>query len=531
MRVLWFDPVAVANGEYWRLWTVTLVHSTSDILPLHLIFNMYALYLAGPIVERWYGSWTFLAFYLICAAAGSVGSFVFGGDGPAVGASGAIFGLFGVLLAASRVHHPIDRASRGLIGQLGILVVLNLAFGFLSGGNIDNAAHLGGFFAGLWLGAILPPTRVPTLSALWQRPGSPAAVTGPRATAALRPARRVRRRGRGAGGRVGRRYGDPDGRRRRAGPATRRVARRGAGLRRPDGRPMFATLLGPLPRPPLPDDARPEAILDAVLAVQLEHGLEPVTDAGWPLAAGRSRSRPGARRPRGRRRRQGRHRRAVQRRRRAGRLGRAVASEHRGARRRRLPGRRDRRAGGRRGSATRAAERTRFRDLHDRLLDGLARSRRVSTSRLRSPAAAPTRPAPRPSSGPPTRASRSTSSTGPDNWRLVRAAPARAWRRLRRALAAPRFRRRPGDAAVGGRLRGVERRPRSRSGSGWRPRRRSRRCRGRRPSGRSPALGRRCGSPRLPPDERLAAIDPRALDSRSAALGRYEPRRARRRRD
>ncbi|HUP54507.1 MAG TPA: hypothetical protein VM408_03285, partial [Methylomirabilota bacterium] len=46
---------------------------------------------------------------------------------------------------------------------------------------------------------------------------------------------------------------------------------------------MFATLLGSLPRPPLPDDAAPEAVLDAVLDVQVEHGLEPVTDGGWPL--------------------------------------------------------------------------------------------------------------------------------------------------------------------------------------------------------------------------------------------------------
>ena len=105
---------------------------------------------------------------------------MFGGDGPAVGASGAIFGLFGVLLAASRIHHPFDRASRGLIGQLGFLVLLNLVLGFASGGNIDNAAHLGGFFAGLWLGAVLPPTRVPTLSSLWQRPGQPT-VSGGRA--------------------------------------------------------------------------------------------------------------------------------------------------------------------------------------------------------------------------------------------------------------------------------------------------------------------------------------------------------------
>ena len=49
---------------------------------------------------------------------------------------------------------------------------------------------------------------------------------------------------------------------------------------------MFATLLGPLPRPPLPDDAAPDAVLDAVLAVQVEHGLEPLTDGGWALAVG-----------------------------------------------------------------------------------------------------------------------------------------------------------------------------------------------------------------------------------------------------
>ena len=63
---------------------------------------MYALYLAGTIVERWYGSLRFLLFYLACAAAGSVASFVFGGDVPSVGASGAIFGLFGVLLDRRR---------------------------------------------------------------------------------------------------------------------------------------------------------------------------------------------------------------------------------------------------------------------------------------------------------------------------------------------------------------------------------------------------------------------------------------------
>jgi membrane associated rhomboid family serine protease len=167
--LLQLDKPAVAAGEYWRLWSVTLLHGGL----LHLLFNMYALWLAGPIVERWYGRVRFLAFYLACAAAGSAGSFVFGSDAPSVGASGAIFGLFGILLAAGRLHHPVDRQSRALVSQIGMLIVLNLAFGFASGGAIDNAAHLGGLVAGLWLGALILPTGVPTLSSLWHRPASP----------------------------------------------------------------------------------------------------------------------------------------------------------------------------------------------------------------------------------------------------------------------------------------------------------------------------------------------------------------------
>lgn len=172
--LLQLDKPAVATGEYWRLWTVTLLHG--DLI--HLGFNMYALWLAGTIVERWYGSLRFAAFYLACAAAGSTASFVFGGDIPSVGASGAIFGLFGVLLAAGRVHRPVDHQSRGLVSQLMFLVLINIVFGFASGGSIDNAAHLGGLAAGLWLGALVPPTGVPTLSSLWERAGAARAAAG-----------------------------------------------------------------------------------------------------------------------------------------------------------------------------------------------------------------------------------------------------------------------------------------------------------------------------------------------------------------
>jgi membrane associated rhomboid family serine protease len=179
--LLQLDKPALADGQYWRLWSSTLVHG--DLL--HLLFNMYALWLTGPIVERWYGRVRFLGFYLACAAAGSAASFVFGSEIPSVGASGAIFGLFGILLIAGRLHHPVDRQSRALVGQLGMWIVINLAFGLASGGRIDNAAHVGGLVAGMWLGALIVPTGVPTLSSLWNRPSG---VPIPGARSASSPA-------------------------------------------------------------------------------------------------------------------------------------------------------------------------------------------------------------------------------------------------------------------------------------------------------------------------------------------------------
>jgi membrane associated rhomboid family serine protease len=156
----------VANGEYWRLWTVTLLHANF----IHLFFNMYALYLAGVLVERLYGPILYLGLYLAAAAAGSTASFLFGGGVPSVGASGAVFGLFGVLAAVSRVHNPVlDRQGQMLIGQIGGLIVINLVLSFLIPG-IDISAHIGGLVAGLWLGFLLVPGRVPTLGSLWQRP-------------------------------------------------------------------------------------------------------------------------------------------------------------------------------------------------------------------------------------------------------------------------------------------------------------------------------------------------------------------------
>jgi membrane associated rhomboid family serine protease len=175
-RMLQLDKPAVAHGEIWRLWTVTLLHDPSNIL--HLLFNMYALYLAGPIVERIYGSARLAAFYLICALGGSLGSFAFGPGGPSVGASGAIFGLLGILLIASRTHNPaLDRQSRAFVGQLGMLLAINIVFGLLASSYIDNAAHAGGFVTGALLGAAFVPGRVSTMRTLWQ-PGADGRLSG-----------------------------------------------------------------------------------------------------------------------------------------------------------------------------------------------------------------------------------------------------------------------------------------------------------------------------------------------------------------
>ena len=178
LTLLELDKSAVARGEYYRLLSVTLVHDPGNLL--HLFFNMYALYISGPLVEILYGSRLFVLFYLLCAAAGSVASFVFGSPIPSVGASGAIFGLFGILLAAARTHHPVlDRRGRSLIGQIGTLILINLAFGFLYGGLIDNSAHLGGLLAGLWLGFLIVPGRVTTLRSLWHDPTGQAYAGNP----------------------------------------------------------------------------------------------------------------------------------------------------------------------------------------------------------------------------------------------------------------------------------------------------------------------------------------------------------------
>ncbi len=143
---------------------MALVHGSF----IHLMFNMYALWIIGPIVEALYGPWRYLGIYALCAIAGSAASYATSPT-PAVGASGAVFGLFGALLVADRVHKPaLTRNARNLTTQIGILIGINLFIGFSMRG-IDNAAHIGGLLAGAWLGFVLVP-RGARLDSFWSRP-------------------------------------------------------------------------------------------------------------------------------------------------------------------------------------------------------------------------------------------------------------------------------------------------------------------------------------------------------------------------
>jgi membrane associated rhomboid family serine protease len=185
-EALLLSPVGLEHGQLYRLLTVTLVHG-GPMPYLHLFVNMYALWVVGPIVESIWGTRLFLLFYLLTAIGGSTGSFLFS-HVDSVGASGAIFGLVGVVLAGTMAHHPtLDKRARSVVPQLGLFVILNLAIGFLGsvgGFAIDNAAHIGGLLTGLWLGFVVPPGKVPTLRTAMQRPRGEDAQRSPLLVAA-----------------------------------------------------------------------------------------------------------------------------------------------------------------------------------------------------------------------------------------------------------------------------------------------------------------------------------------------------------
>lgn len=139
--------VGVAAGQYYRLLTAAFLHAGI----FHILFNMFALSQVGPVVEQALGRVRFLALYLLAALGGSVAAYVFANPAqPSVGASGAIFGLFGA-------YYIVVRRLGGPTGSILALIAINLVLTFTIP-NIDYRAHLGGLVTGTAVAAVFAYT-------------------------------------------------------------------------------------------------------------------------------------------------------------------------------------------------------------------------------------------------------------------------------------------------------------------------------------------------------------------------------------
>jgi membrane associated rhomboid family serine protease len=156
-RIGALEPDAVVGqGEYWRLGTALFLHGGF----LHLAFNLFALYVIGPPLERSIGTILFLACYLISGLASSAGVVALNEIGlvqaaQVIGASGCIMGVVGAWAGFLLRHHHVPFAKQRL-ANIGLIVVIQIAFD-LSTPQVSMASHMCGLVAGFFLGLILAP--------------------------------------------------------------------------------------------------------------------------------------------------------------------------------------------------------------------------------------------------------------------------------------------------------------------------------------------------------------------------------------
>lgn len=135
--------IGVAHGQWWRLVTSGFLHYGA----LHIAFNMYALWVLGPLIERAVGRVAFVVIYGSSLLAGSLGGLLLTPYALGAGASGAIFGLMGAALAAQKANH-VRLAEGGILMWVGINLVITFA---LPG--ISKGGHIGGLIGGAIAGA------------------------------------------------------------------------------------------------------------------------------------------------------------------------------------------------------------------------------------------------------------------------------------------------------------------------------------------------------------------------------------------
>ncbi|HLX66486.1 MAG TPA: rhomboid family intramembrane serine protease [Puia sp.] len=143
----------IADGQWWRLLTSMFLHGGI----MHLLLNMYGLLFVGLFLEPVLGKWRFALYYLATGLLAAIASLKIHPDSVGVGASGAIFGMYGVFLASlvSGVFPP--GMKKAFLFSTIIFVGVNLVMGL--SGNIDNAAHIGGLISGFLIGFFFARTQ------------------------------------------------------------------------------------------------------------------------------------------------------------------------------------------------------------------------------------------------------------------------------------------------------------------------------------------------------------------------------------
>jgi rhomboid protease GluP len=156
----------IASGEVWRLFTATLLHDGI----IHLLFNLYALFALGPMLEAYIGPVRFTVIYVLGGLFGSLLSYAFS-QSISVGASGAIFGIIGATTVYFfRYRHNFGAQGRAILQNMIVVIVINLLFGF-SSGFIDNWGHIGGLLGGAIVAiGLVPQYAPPEVVRLGQQP-------------------------------------------------------------------------------------------------------------------------------------------------------------------------------------------------------------------------------------------------------------------------------------------------------------------------------------------------------------------------
>ena len=146
-----YGPYVLEEGEWWRLFTAMFLHGGMT----HLLMNMFSLYLVGRGVEIYFDRKSYISIYLFSGLIGGMVSLYMHPHSVGVGASGAIFGIFGALAGFFMAHREkIATHAQSFMKDFSIILGLNLVIG-LSIPSVDIAAHIGGLTVGLLGGFIL----------------------------------------------------------------------------------------------------------------------------------------------------------------------------------------------------------------------------------------------------------------------------------------------------------------------------------------------------------------------------------------